>query len=384
MIVNFLPKDRNLLLLVSVFVLLPIKLVIGQDGTTGGQANLKFEITPTELIVSCDDTDEFQHLKQASVDSLEGLLRVWVADVDSNQVPPVAGRTLWRDSKKLVFQPRYPFRRGLAYSVVLRWAGQEQKETIVLAADQSPPTRLERVFPTASILPENNLKFYLHFTAPMQKGEIYRFVQIRDAESKIPVELPFLELEQEFWSRDSTRLTLLLDPGRIKRGLKPREEVGPIFVPGQTYELVVNGRWPDHAGRPLGADLIKRFRAGPYDETQPNTKNWKVVTPNAGTKNPLIVRFTESLDHSMLQRVIRIQAPNGEFITGVISVGDSETKWQFTPANEWTTGKYNLIVDNTLEDLAGNSVGKLFDVDMFGKVDQVPDSGHSLLTIEIQ
>ena len=32
---------------------------------------------------------------------------------------------------------------------------------------------------------------------------------------------PFLELDEELWSTDGRRFTLLFDPGRIKRGLKP-------------------------------------------------------------------------------------------------------------------------------------------------------------------
>ena len=55
----------------------------------------------------------------------------------------------------------------------------------------------------------------------MQRGDIYRYIRLLDDEG-IAVELPFLEIEQELWSRDGHRLMLLLDPGRVKRELKPR------------------------------------------------------------------------------------------------------------------------------------------------------------------
>ena len=51
------------------------------------------------------------------------------------------------------------------------------------------PTVVEAVYPTAERLPENQLKFYLHFSAPMSRGEAYRRVQLLDEKGKA-VELP--------------------------------------------------------------------------------------------------------------------------------------------------------------------------------------------------
>ena len=50
------------------------------------------------------------------------------------------------------------------------------------------------------------------------------------------MDAPFLELDEELWSPDGTRFTLVFDPGRIKRGLKPREEAGPILEAGKSYQ----------------------------------------------------------------------------------------------------------------------------------------------------
>ena len=45
-----------------------------------------------------------------------------------------------------------------------------------------------------------------------------------------------------------TRLTLLLDPGRIKRGVRPLEEIGGALQVGRTYTLVIDDAWPDAKG----------------------------------------------------------------------------------------------------------------------------------------
>ena len=61
---------------------------------------------------------------------------------------------------------------------------------------------------------------------------------------------PFLELEQELWSGDGRRFTLLFDPGRIKRGLKPREEQGPSSSRGFSPRLIRPGSKQQRDRRP--------------------------------------------------------------------------------------------------------------------------------------
>ena len=73
------------------------------------------------------------------------------------------------------------------------------------------------------MLPENLLKFYVHFSAPMSRGNIYDYIRLLNADGK-QVELPFLEIDEELWDDSLTRLTLFIDPGRIKRGVLPLEE----------------------------------------------------------------------------------------------------------------------------------------------------------------
>ena len=41
-------------------------------------------------------------------------------------------------------------------------------------------------------------------------------------------------------------------------------------------------------------------------------------------------------------------------VTGTIDVADAEATWRFTPQQPWPAGGYRLVVDNALEDVAGN------------------------------
>jgi len=68
--------------------------------------------------------------------------------------------------------------------------------------------------------------------------------------------------------------------------------------------------------------------------------------------------------------MIRVLGPSGEALAGDIKLSDKETEWHFTPTQPWRAGSYRLVVQNTIEDLAGNNIGKPFEVDLFDKVDR--------------
>src|SRR5262249_16103659 len=151
-------------------------------------------------------------------------------------------------------------------------------------------------------LPENQLKFYLHFSAPMGKGGSYSHIRLLDDKGRA-VQAPFLELDEELWDAQQRRFTLFLDPGRIKRGLKPREEVGPVLEEGKSYTLVVDKSWNEAEGNVLRDSFRKKFTVGPPDNDPIDPDKWKFRSPSAVTPNerePLTVNFPKPLDHALL------------------------------------------------------------------------------------
>ncbi|MCL6608417.1 MAG: hypothetical protein K6T74_10025, partial [Geminicoccaceae bacterium] len=93
-------------------------------------------------------------------------------------------------------------------------------------------------YPTSDQLPENQLRFYIHFSAPMSRGEAYARIRLLDSAGK-PIDAAFLELGEELWDPSGKRFTLLIDPGRIKRGLRPREDLGPVLEAGSALGFLV-------------------------------------------------------------------------------------------------------------------------------------------------
>jgi hypothetical protein len=303
------------------------------------------------------------------------IFAVFVAQPEpGSDVPPLTGSYRLHETT-LVFEPRYPLQPGLQYQAVFHPQGETTPAADALTAtftipkpDATPVTFVEQVYPTTDRLPENQLKLYVHFSGPMSRGEAYRRVALLDADGK-PVSLPFLELEQELWDPEGKRLTLLFDPGRVKRDLLPNREVGSPLREGRRYTLVIDSAWRDAAGRPLQAEFRKPFEAGPPDHDPPSESNWQITPPRAATSDPLIVAFPEPLDEALLERVIHVTTPSGERIGGAIEIDQHETRWRFRPNQAWKPGDYLLDAATLLEDLAGNSLERPFEVDVFGKVE---------------
>jgi hypothetical protein len=288
---------------------------------------------------------------------------------DPTQRPPVLGAYRVADGA-LRFTPRFPLARGVHYRAVFhpdRVPGaQKGLEAVVkslfMPRPAAEPVAVARVYPTADKLPENQLKFYLHFTAPMSRGEAYRRIHLLDADGK-EIDAAFLELGEELWDPDGKRFTLFIDPGRIKRGLKPREDLGPVLEKGKTYTLVIDRDWKDADGEPLKEAFKKTFRAVAADETPPDPKTWRLEPPAAGGKAPLAVTFPKPMDHALLQHMLWVVDAGGRKIAGEVAVTDGETRWSFTPREAWAAGAYRLVTDTRLEDLAGNTIGRPFEVD---------------------
>ena len=265
----------------------------------------------------------------------------------------------------LVFRPRFPLTRGVAYRAVFPGGTL----TVDAVPSLPPSTRVDHIYPSASILPANELKLYIYFSAPMSRGEAWQHIHLLDDAGK-PVLLAFLELDQELWDPDNRRLTVLFDPGRIKRGLVPTNEIGPPVVEGKHYRLVIDREWHDAQGVRLAEGFEKTFTGGPSDRIPPDPKHWILTVPKAGTLEPLVVEFPKPMDYALLQRMLEVPS-----VAGSISVDRDETRWRFTPHAPWRAGAYHLVADNLLEDIAGNHLDRAFDVDL--KTASAPSGGKT-------
>ena len=318
------------------------------------------------------------------------LLRVSVDDPTAS--PTAMAGTYVVSSDSLRFTPQYPFRAGQAYRAVLHaselsnssgaFSGDVTYLFQVPAAGGSVPAEVTAIFPSAAIVPENQLRFYLHFSAPMSRGNDYDHVQLRDSKNRL-VDLPFLELGEELWDRQQQRLTLLIDPGRIKRGVTPREDLGTVLRAGEEFTLIIKPTWLDAQSRPLGKEFVKRFRVGPPIERAIDTSQWQITAPTSGSRQPLVIDFPQPLDRALLERMIAVRDAQGAPIEGAKLISHEERRWEFQPAETWPAGTYEIMIDSALEDLAGNRIGRPFEVDQFGPITQQIQNDFVRLKFEI-
>ena len=74
-----------------------------------------------------------------------------------------------------------------------------------------------------------------------------------------------------------------------------------------------------------------------------------------------MVTFDRPFDRHLLNKALHVVASDGQAIDGTPLVGESEMSWSFTPDEPWTAPGMHVIVDNALEDVAGNNLRELLD-----------------------
>jgi hypothetical protein len=299
------------------------------------------------------------------------VLRVTVAGPGAQQgaeVPPIAGRYVVDDSVRFI--PMFPLDPGRRYEVSFD-ASKVTRPGMpripnahgvvsLPASTAAPSTVVTAVYPSGDVIPENQLRMYVQFSGPMgQQGGLRHIALVDKAGQEITGAM--LPLDTELWNGERTRYTLLFDPGRVKREILPNRAMGRPLHRGQTFSLVVRADWLDARGVPLKSEFKQQYRVGPPDEKPLSTLGWHIASPSALTRGAVTISFPEPLDHALLQRAIGVSHA-GAIIPGDVAIETGETRWTFVPRDPWQPGVYTIVVQPILEDLAGNRIGRAFEV----------------------
>ena len=304
------------------------------------------------------------------------------------QLAPAVTGSYHVEGNRVEFRPAFPLLPGQEYICHFKPAAIGNLAGLLAAQDtlfrtekrlsQQASPQVIAIYPSGDFLPANHLKFYIEFSAPMQQGEIFGFFSLLDKTTGRSVPRPFRHTE--LWSPDECRLTLWFHPGRQKTGVNLNVDLGAILQEGHDYELQINPQWRSRAGVPLADKVRKSFQAGPSDHLQPNPETWQLKIPSAGSRTPFQCDAGEPLDWALAQRVLEIQGPPPENtpLRGEIQLLANERRWQFTPNQPWQPGRYRLAIQGSLEDLAGNSVARPFEVDLSHPQDSPEQRVHYL------
>jgi len=310
---------------------------------------------------------ELRALDRAALDA-QAWQELFLVTVTGNDLVPVAGRYVVTSSA-VEFHPTMTFDRTQRYVARFTPARLPTPRpdaavttSIAFAATAvTSSTVVTRIDPGSDEWPENMLRFYIHFSAPMSRGHRVDFVHlVDDAGKEVPDAI--LAAYADLWNPDATRLTVFFDPGRVKRGVGPNVAMGRALVRGQRYAIMVDAAWPDATGQPLKTSYRHAFTAGAAAYDALNVNDWRITTPAAATTAAIGIVFPAPLDRALLERTIGVETNAGASVDGRVQAGAKELSWSFTPNAPWQPGSYAIVVARELEDPAGNRIGRAFEV----------------------
>jgi hypothetical protein len=301
---------------------------------------------------------------------LRSMLRVRVIGVEgqgSEDLPDIFGLHQVLETG-VRFIPHFPFEPGVLFCAIFdpqQLGRPELPEVLTLEFSlpremSAARTEVKRVFPSCDSLPENLLRLYVCFSGPMQRGRVGEQITLLGSDGE-PAPDALYRPPIELWDRSMMHLTILLDPGRIKRRVGPNRVLGPPLKAGQEYTLAIGSGMVDSSGRLLRESFHKSFFVTEAVREPIAVEKWKILPPATKSRQPLELMFPKPLDWALLRHAISIASGDGQPIEGRIGVDQGETRWSFTPKSSWTSGPYCVRVAPGLEDVCGNSLQGAFD-----------------------
>ncbi len=229
----------------------------------------------------------------------------------------------------------------------------------IFAFSQEVKPQVLAIYPTTDSIPLNLTRFYIEFSKPMQEMYILKHIKLTNKKGENITGI-FYENQYELWNENRTKVTLIIDPGRVKTGLLANKLMGRAFDEGIQYTLTVDSLLLDFNDQKLTTSFSKTFVAVKEDSIPPKVELWHYNVPKRKSKQPFIINFNDNIDHISAQTFIRITY-KGNIVEGKISLKRNEQQWFFEPQKNWKKGGYRIEVSNNLEDIATNSMYQVFD-----------------------
>jgi len=200
--------------------------------------------------------------------------------------------------------------------------------------------------PSAPVLPSNTLRFYITFDRPA-RGLVHQSgVKLLDPKN-MPVDNVFMEFGQELWSPDGRRLTVLFDPGKVKRGVEaPHSELSPLRE-NENYKITF-GTF-QHA-----------FRVGPAIRDKIDPALWTIPAVEVPARS-LDIKFDRVMDAALLTNQLRVQDDQGRPVIVTLQVIGGGRGVRLKPSRPFKKGEYRVSISSILEDVAGNRIGEALD-----------------------
>ena len=255
---------------------------------------------------------------------------------------------------RVLLQSQWPLMPGAEYELLLDNGGEVQTLSVLAHRSAVPPARVSRVSPGLAVLPENLLRLHIHFDSPMARGQAAKFIQLLDTTGR-PAPDAFLNLGIELWSPDQRRLTILFDPGRLKRGVGPNMALGPPMMRGERYVIEVLGGMKDARNRALGDVFRHAFTVGPAERRVIDPTDWAMTLKG----DVLRIDPGRALDEQSALSEIQLYSGDGEMHPTKPELSGRILSWRV--GNRPLDPDLRIVVGPLLEDAAGNTTCASFD-----------------------
>jgi hypothetical protein len=215
---------------------------------------------------------------------------------------------------------------------------------VALAAIPVAGVAAVEIHPAGPVVPENLLRFELRFDRPQRLPFSVERLTLLGGDGR---EIQHALLDVALPDADGRRITVLLDPGRVKSGVGPNLEAGRALKEGGTVSLRVAG---NDANTP---PVVRTWRVTAAVSQPLRPQRWRLDAPRQRSRDALSVDLRTPIS-SAGEGLIAVVDGQGRRVEGRVTLGNGDATWRFQPARPWAAGRHRLVTHPGLEDPAGN------------------------------
>lgn len=204
------------------------------------------------------------------------------------------------------------------------------------------------VHPSEAEWPANLLRFHVEFQSLEATAVPQARVNLFDEQGR-DVSGALADLHDGLWSPDGKWLTVLFHPGRIKSGLRAREQFGPALQEGKTYQLIVQRL-------DVASDCSVTFTAGDVEQRPLAPLEWTWQRQRRDRSLEFVLNLDRPVDALSAWTHLRLVGADGKPVAPPWAVHTRTVHFPFHPEAA------GLRVASAFEDPCGNRVGRSFEV----------------------
>lgn len=218
-------------------------------------------------------------------------------------------------------------------------------------------THVTTMYPLADTIPYNTLFFHVRFDHTMMNDKrAYRHVKVYDDKG---AERTNAWRQKSFWLDSGRLLVLMIHPGRVKNGIHYES---PLFDSGRYYTINIGRDIQDMNGNAIKEEYTRRYYVKGEDRQSPKANINKAILPGHGTKQPVILSFSEGMDNASVLAGITVADAKRIPVPCTVREKGMDNTFSITPLQPWVKGTYTLLLKSAVYDFSANRINRRFEI----------------------